>query len=109
MDGINIFFSEDTELSEFEAANKCYRCDVYVKVDNKVYNVNIYNPIRLQQDFEAELESNGYYYTDPNLILVKNCDKSEIIYTINKLNTCGYFNELKPNDGVDISKLIRVQ
>ena len=108
MSNLNIYFLYDSELAEYEASNKGYRTDVFVEVDSSLYNVRIYTLLRLQQDFESEIESYGFYTAEPNLILVKDSNKKEIIETITKLYEQKYFDELKPIENVEVDQLIKV-
>lgn len=96
MDEMQIHFGNNSELAESEAINKGYRLDVYVIISEYTYNLSVYSLMQLQQDFESEYESYGYYYPDRNMILVKNTDKSEIINTIKKLFVNGFFETIKP-------------
>jgi hypothetical protein len=109
MKTIEIFFQDDSKLSEFEAKNKGYRTDVYVKIENAFYNVRVYDIFTLQQDFEREQNSFGYYSIEPNLVLVKDANKTEIIETIKKLYEQKYFEYIKPVEHIEISKLVRVE
>ncbi|MBI3511837.1 MAG: hypothetical protein HY064_14340 [Bacteroidetes bacterium] len=97
-----IFLKDDDERSEYESLNKGFRNDVYIKVDNKYYNVSVYNIVRLQQDFEEESNSSGYYSMEANLILVNEVTKPEIVFTIQKLVDEKYFHKLKPIDSSNI-------
>ncbi|ODM27850.1 hypothetical protein [Acetivibrio mesophilus] len=108
MNKMNIYFSEDSELAEYEAISKGYRTDIFVKIEDVFYNVRAYTMLRLQQDFESENEDYGYYTVDPNLILVKDANRSEIAFTIGKLYEQKYFEEIKPVEKVDISSLKRI-
>ncbi|MBD5144218.1 MAG: hypothetical protein HDT22_11570 [Ruminococcus sp.] len=90
---ITIYFSLDDELSEFEAINKGYRNDVYAVIDKKIFQLNIYTPIRLIQDFEIEIRYYGFYPVDNNLVLVTNTDKKTIISTVLNLYANHYFND----------------
>lgn len=109
MKSINIYFGEDSELAEYEAISKGYRIDIYVEIENDFFNVNVYSMIRLKQDFESEVESYGFYAIDPNLIIVNNTTKNEIIFTLNKLYGQEYFQNIKPIENVDLSQLCKVQ
>ncbi|MGE5329542.1 MAG: hypothetical protein ACM3KR_08550 [Deltaproteobacteria bacterium] len=108
MSELDIYFSDDSELAEYESTSRGYRTDVYVKINNNIFNVRVYAMIRLQQDFESEIESYGYYATEPNLILVKDANKEEIIATIKKLYEQKYFEELKTVENIDISQFTKV-
>lgn len=98
MDELKITFLADSELDEYEAISKGYRNDVFINVSNTLFNVRVYDIVRLQQDFESELEEYGYFSIEPNLVLVKEVSKEQISLTINKLFKQGYFENLKPID-----------
>ncbi|PIH57644.1 hypothetical protein [Paenibacillus sp. LK1] len=98
MDEIKVFFLEDTELAEYEAISKGYRNDVIVTVSDIIYRVYVYDIVRLQQDFESELENYGYYSIEPNLVLVREVSKENIQLTIKALYEQKYFENLKPID-----------
>ena len=106
MDEIIVYFLEDTELAEYEAVSKGYRNDVYVSVSNTLYSIIVYDIVRLQQDFESELEQYGYYSIEPNLVLVKEVSKENIHLTVKALNEQNYFDNLKPVDKNSIGDLI---
>lgn len=108
MNKVKVYFLDDSELAEYEAISKGYRTDVYVKIEDVFYNVHVYNMRRLQQDFESESENYGYYTVDPNLILVKDANRNEIVFTIEKLYKQEYFEEIKPVEKVDLSSLKRI-
>lgn len=96
MSEVKVYFLEDTELAEYEAVNKGFRNDVYVKLADGLFNVVVYDSVRLQQDFESEVENYGFYSIDPNLILVSAVNKHEIVFVIENLYRQQYFEKLKP-------------
>ncbi|MBT2289166.1 hypothetical protein J7E73_08475 [Paenibacillus albidus] len=102
MENLKIFFLEDTELAEYEAINKGYRNDAYVKVLNTLFNVKVYDIVRLQQDFESEIKSYGYYSIEPNLILVEEVSKEQIELVVKKLYEQQYFDNLKPINDIKL-------
>lgn len=91
---LEIIYEDDTELAEFEALNKGYRKDVIIKLGGKKYKVYITSMIRLQQDFETEYQDAGYYYPEPNMVIVKDVTKEEISEVIKKLCNCKFFERL---------------
>ena len=103
-----VYFGADDELSEYESVSRGWRQDVYVFADNEWFQLNVYEPVRLVQDFETEVETIGYYQIDSNMILVVSADKETIVSTILSLYSCGYFQEIKPTEAVDKEKLIRI-
>lgn len=109
MEKIEIYFQDDSELAEYEAINKGYRHDVFVKVNKEIFNVRVYSLIRLQEDFESEIETYGFYAVEPNLILVNDTNKEEIVSTINRLFQQCYFTEIKPENSIQLNQLKKVQ
>ena len=108
MEEIKIYFQYDTELSEFEAIQKGYRVDVFVKVGGIYFNLKVFDIIRLQQEFKSEVDSEGYYAVEPNLILVKEVNKKEILCTIRNLYKQKYFEEIKPTSDINVDELIEI-
>ena len=98
MSNFTVLFTDNTELAEYEAVNKGYRNDVFVKIQHDYYNLRIYDIIRLKQDFESEVEEYGYYSTEPNLVLVSEVNTENIKGIICRLYDDGYFKHLKPVD-----------
>jgi len=109
MEQIEIYFLEDNELIEYEAVSKGYRNDVYIKINIDVFKLNIYDNVRLIQDFDSEIEDYGYFSIEPNIILVKEVNKNEIITIIINLYKDKYFNFIKPISDFNITefKLIK--
>lgn len=108
MNNFEIYFEEDSDLMEFESESKGYRNDIFVKEQNLVYKLNVYSIIRLQQDFDSEIESYGYYAIEPNIILVREVKKDEIIDTLLKLKNQNYFSEILPSKEINIEGFIKV-
>ena len=104
-----IFFSVDSEESEYESINKGYRLDVFVKLHECLYQVAVYTIVRLQQDFDTEISDSGFYLPDTNLIFAKESSKDEIVKTINWLVGQKYFEKLKSLSNTDIVELVKVQ
>lgn len=105
MGNFKVIFLEDTELAEYEAINKGYRNDIYIKISNMIYNIRAYDLERLLQDFETELEEYGYFSVDPNLVLVKEVSKDNIYLTIKGLFKQKYFDDLKPIEEPSVCNL----
>jgi hypothetical protein len=105
MNTINIFCLDNSELKEYDSIDRGYRSDIYVSTNNEFYNLNIYDIVRLQQDFEAEVQSNGFFGIEPNLIIVKNVDIATIKHTINRLYKQKYFDKIKPLLKDDVASL----
>lgn len=97
---LEVVFEDDTPRTNDEALLKEYRSDVVVCVDGKRYKVYVTTMCRLQQDFETEVEHKGYFQSEPNMILVRNTTKEEIVRTITKMYDCKYFEALD-NYGFD--------
>lgn len=103
---IKVYCKDNSELAEFEASNRGYRGDIYVKINsNQLFQLHVYNVIRLKQDFETEFELNGYFSIDPNIILVTEVKILIIKFTVEKLCAQRYFEYLKPIQNNEIEKL----
>ncbi|GGI17965.1 hypothetical protein [Gottfriedia solisilvae] len=107
MKKISIYFSDDSELAEYESVSKEYRNDIFVDVSGEVFNIRAYTILRLQQDFETEIEDEGYFSVEPNLVLVSDTSRQSICQIIRKLYEQKYFNELKPII-INTSNLVQV-
>lgn len=107
MNVFELYFSEHNELTEYEAINKGYRLDVYVKIGEEVFNLSVYTLVRLTQDFETEIAYRGIYSSDVNLVLVENTDYTSIINIIKECYQQNYFQNIKPCD-IDINLLVKV-
>lgn len=97
---IKIFYENNTDLAEYEALSKGYRKDVIVEIGNRKYKVYIITMIRLQQDYDEEKRTTGYYTSEPNTILVDSMEKREIEEVIYKMYQNKYFDKLE-NNGFD--------
>lgn len=107
MSKISIFFSEDTELSEWESINKEWRSDVYVFCNGLMFQLNIYTLVRLSQDYETTVKDSGFYYVEENIVLVSSTDKETIISSILKLYDVRYFDKIKPCPSINIDSLVK--
>ena len=105
---MHIYFSEDSEASEFEAVSRGWRNDVYVLIEKALFHLHIYTPERLVQDFKIELECYDYYQVESNLVLVVSADKETIISTILHLYADDYFKEIKPLENMPTNLLIKI-
>lgn len=89
-----IIFEDNTKLADIEGEDRGYRSDIIVRIGNRSYQIYVTSLIRLQQDFETEFEYKGYFQSEPNMVLVQNTTRNEIIETIKKMYECGYFEAL---------------
>ena len=105
MAAIKVFCLDNSELAEYEAVSKGYRGDVYASISNQIYHLNVYDIVRLQQDFETELEEYGFFSTEPNLLLVKEANSKEIKKLVLSLYKQKYFEGVKPLDSIEVEKL----
>lgn len=104
MENLEIFFSGNDELTEFEVQQKGYRSDIIVKVGKKLFHPMVITPPRLLSDFNYSISEGEIFKFEPNLILVEKTDKNTIINILVKLNELNYFSELNPVDLKEIYK-----
>ena len=89
---IEIIFEDESELAEYEAINRGCRNDVIIKIDDKKYKLNVIHIIRLQQDFMSDIETIGFYISEPLTIIVNDMGKESIKKTIVNLYERKYFD-----------------
>lgn len=89
-----IIYEDDAELAEFEAINKGHRQDVIVVIGDRRFRLYITDMVRLHQDYDSEVEYNGYFQNEPNMIIVKEASNKEIEKTIERLVKEGFFDML---------------
>lgn len=95
---MKIFYKSNNRLSQYEAENKGYRENVIVNFNNLYYRVNIYDNVRIIQDFQLEIKDCSFFDIPNNLILVKCVTNENIVHTISNLIESGYFENLLPID-----------
>ena len=90
-----VVFPEDYDAqSEFETPSRGYLSGVVVQTTNGLrYRVFFYDPVRMQQDLEAEGKG---YLAEPNLILLSDVTTENIKRAVQGLWQDGYFKHLKP-------------
>ncbi|NOU15926.1 MAG: hypothetical protein HOO91_00005 [Bacteroidales bacterium] len=105
MEELIIYCLDDSELMEFNSINRGFRSDIYVEINDNVFQLIVYDIVRLCQDFESELNDQGFFAVDPNLIIVKEVAVDIIKQTIDKLHKQKYFDKIKPLSRDEIEKL----
>jgi hypothetical protein len=93
---MEVYFSEDNELSELACLDKESRPDIYVRLQGSLYNVHALTIHRLIQEYEWSINMNGFYTVEPNLVLVQETSKKVILRTLDYLYEEGYFERVKP-------------
>lgn len=88
-----IIYEDDSELSDFEALNKGFRRDVVLLVGQKIIRLYIVDFVRFCQDYEEEMQNDGFYIDEPNTIIVPEVTKTVIEHKISKLYQLGFFSE----------------
>ncbi|MDR3292740.1 MAG: hypothetical protein LBT20_01390 [Clostridiales bacterium] len=102
MNEIEIFAHDGSDEYEYEfGIQKGYWYNIYVRKNDKIFRVNIMTLIRLTQDCEADLKWLGCYMNDPNLVVVDEATKAQIIKTLLKQNEEGFFEHLAPCNNKD--------
>ena len=109
MDEIQVFCTDNSDYAEVVCIDKGYRGDIYVKVNDEYFNLNVYDPVRLKQDFEHEYEEYGFFFSDPNLVIVPEVNRQEIVEIAKHLFKSKYFERIKPTSADEIKKLDLIQ
>lgn len=109
MDSLEIYCFDNSELAEFEASSKGFRSDVFVKINSEYYNVNVYDNVRLLQDFETECSRYGFFGIEPNIVIVRKVSTAIIKKVLNNLYNQHYFEKIKSISKTELNTKILVK
>jgi len=101
----SVYCIDNSDRTEVESSHRGYRDDIFVCVDGQIFNVIIYDIVRLQQDFETRIQEEQYFDIEPNIVLVREVKRENIIFTLEKLQEDDYFGKIKPVDRQQIEEL----
>lgn len=104
---IKVYCLDNSKLSRFEISSKGWRPDIYAEIitTHQLYHLRVYDTIRLKQDFDREFHKYGYFNMPSNLILVNEVTNQNIKFTVEKLMTRGFFDNLKQMQLNEIAKI----
>lgn len=94
-DILEIYFSENDNLSETEAIFRGWRGDIIVKIGDLLYKIQVITPDRLLVDFNSILDSGKAPMFNQPLILVHKTDTASIINIIIKLCETDFFSNIQ--------------
>ena len=100
---MNIYVEDNSKNMQDESFQKNYRNDVYVKIDNKFYNVSIITINRLKDEVKETFKNESFYFTPNNLVIVKEVTNDCIIESIKSLYAKNYFVGCKECEIIDNS------
>jgi len=81
----------------FETPSKGYLRDVVVHLeDGSSYKLFFIDPVRLQQDLQADVASGHEYYAEPGMIVLPEVTTETIQKAVSGLWREGFFRWLKP-------------
>ena len=83
------------EKDDEETLMKGYRSDGIVETSKGEYRVYFIDPIRLQQDLEAETELGVPFLAEPGLIILPEITRERMENAVRQLWAQGYFESLK--------------
>lgn len=99
MDKIEIFVHDSSDEYEYDfGIQKGYWDNIYIKKNEKVFRVNIITLVRLTQDCQSSLQWAGCYISDPNLVVVDQATKENIVKTLLKQDEMGFYEHLAQCD-----------
>lgn len=98
---MNIYVEDNSKNMQDESFQKNYRNDVYVKIDNKFYNLSIITINRLKDEVKETLKNESVYCTPNNLVIVKEVTNDCIIESIKSLYAKNYFVGCKECEIID--------
>ena len=81
----------------FETPSKGYLRDVMVQLeDGTRYKLFFIDPVRLEQDLQAEVAEGREYYAEPGMVVLLEVTTEAIHKSISGLLREGFFHSLKP-------------
>lgn len=88
------------ERAESEAEDKGWLQGVTVELmDGACYPAFFYDPVRLQQDLEADTRQGRPYAAEPGMIVVPQVTRAAIDEAVGQLVRGGFFNHFRPLPG----------
>jgi hypothetical protein len=82
---------------EFETPSKGYLRDVVVQLgDGSKYKLFFIDPIRLEQDLQADVANGREYYSEPGMVVLHEVTTESIRKAVSGLLRDGFFRRMKP-------------
>jgi hypothetical protein len=93
-----IHFSADLdERDEYEMPLRGYCSDVVVELSNgSRFPLYFYDPVRLKQTLESDVQNGHPYYAEPGLVVVPEVTLEYIRQAVAGLHKAGFFDTQKP-------------
>lgn len=85
MNNFKLFCLHPGDAFELESKSRGFRNDIFVELNDRLYHLNIYDIVRLRQDFDTEHKDSGYFAVEANLVIVSEVTIEEIKSTIRNL------------------------
>ncbi|PXX68866.1 hypothetical protein DFR70_102552 [Nocardia tenerifensis] len=76
---------------EAETADKGWLDVEVVFADGSIFPVSFYDPLRLRQTIEDEIQGGSLYYTEPNLVILSKVTPQNIRLAIDDMVETGFF------------------
>ena len=92
---IEIYVEDNSKTKNLLYKTRGYRRDIYVKLQDRFYKMNVFSFTYLKQFLKNQYELEKIYSIEANLLIVKSLSIKEIIATILKEAQNHYFDELK--------------
>ena len=81
---IEIYLEDNSKTKNLLYKNRWYRRDVYVKIQDRFYKMNVFSFTYLKQFLKNQYELEKIYSMEANLLIVKSLSIKEINATILK-------------------------
>ena len=92
---IEIYVKDNSQEKNLLCKARGYRRDIFVKVNENFYKMNVFSFTYLKQYLQNQYELEKVYCIEPNLLIVRSVSKKNIIDTILKQAQNFYFDEIK--------------
>jgi hypothetical protein len=92
-----IFREPFDERTAFEVSRKGWYNGLTVELEGgSQYEIIFYDPIRLSQDLETEIQQGGLFIADPRMVIVGEINEASMREAIIELYRKGWFKHFRP-------------
>jgi len=85
-----------SDFDDYLSDAKGYFRGAQLTYKGQVYVLTFYDPVRLAQEIEADLERSGFFFEE-NMIVVREVSRQLLEDAVKKLVATGQVNQLLPN------------
>ena len=83
---MKIYVRDYSEENECLFLMKCFRNDIFVEIDNEIYNLFFIEQSRFKEELEISIQEDGYCMPDPNTVIITgSVNRENVILQCNQI------------------------